>query len=77
MLQSVIGTYVFYGWGLNYLGEMRSSYAFLLSITVVAVQMIVSNQWLKRFKYGPLEWIWRVLTYRKRIGLVREPHSAD
>lgn len=77
VLQSVIGTYVFYGWGLNYLGEMRSSYAFLLSIAVVAVQMVLSNWWLREFKYGPLEWIWRVFTYRKRIGLVRESHSAD
>ena len=77
VFQSVIGTFIFYGWGLNYLGEMRSLTAFLLSIGVVAVQMAVSIWWLKKFKYGPLEWIWRVFTYRKVMEMKRESQSAD
>lgn len=61
--QSVIGTFVFYGWGLGLLGHMRNSYAFLLALLIICFQMLLSRWWLKRFRYGPLEWAWRSLTY--------------
>lgn len=61
--QSVIGTFVFYGWGLGLLGHMRNSYAFLLALVIICFQMLLSRWWLKRFRYGPLEWAWRSLTY--------------
>ena len=61
--QSVIGTFLFYGWGLGLLGEMRNSYAFLLALAIVYLQMRASRWWLQRFRYGPLEWAWRSLTH--------------
>ena len=71
-LQSVIGTFIFYGWGLSYLGELRNAYSFLLAILIIILQMIISKWWLSKFYYGPLEWIWRSITYFKVYPLKRK-----
>ena len=67
--QSVIGTFFFYGWGLGLLGEMRNSYALLLALVIICLQMRLSRWWLKRFRYGPLEWAWRSLTHFRRFPI--------
>lgn len=67
IIQSVIGTYIFYNWGLGYLGEVRNIYALLLGIVIIAGQIVMSNLWMKKFKYGPLEWLWRCGTYLKKM----------
>ena len=71
VLQSVVGTFFFYGWGLNYLGELRNSYVFLIAIGLIAIQMWLSRLWLKKFKYGPLEWLWRSATFFKWFPLLK------
>ena len=63
--QSLLGTFLFFGWGLGYLVEFRNSYTFLISILVIFVQMVLSKWWLTNFKYGPLEWLWRSITFFK------------
>ncbi|MGB5821385.1 MAG: DUF418 domain-containing protein [Saonia sp.] len=70
--QSIIGTFLFFGWGLGYLGELRNVYTFLIALVIIAVQMLISTWWLKRFHYGPLEWLWRSLTYFKWYPLKRK-----
>ena len=65
VLQSVIGTFIFFGWGLGYLGQIRYSYLFLMGLLIITIQSLLSKYWLKRFKYGPLEWLWRSATYMK------------
>lgn len=64
-MQTIIGTALLYGWGLSYLGELRSIYTFLIGIAIVILQMLFSKWWLSNYKYGPLEWLWRSLTYFK------------
>jgi len=66
-LQSVIGTFILYGWGLGYLGELRNIFTFLIGLGIIAIQIAFSNFWLKHFQYGPLEWLWRSLTYFKKV----------
>jgi len=63
--QSVIFTFVLFGWGLGLIGELRQLYTFLLAIICIALQVWLSKLWSKRFYYGPLEWLWRCLTYFK------------
>lgn len=70
--QSIIGTFILYGWGLGYLGEVRNIYTFLFAILLIAVQMLASRWWLKRFYYGPLEWLWRSLTHTRIYPLLRK-----
>lgn len=65
VLQSIIGTFLLYGWGLGFLGELRQLYTFIIALALIAVQVRLSKLWLKHFNYGPLEWLWRSLTFFK------------
>lgn len=71
VLQSLVGTFIFYGWGLGYLTEIRMIYTLLMALLLVALQMLWSQWWLKRYYYGPLEWLWRSLTFWRRFPLRR------
>lgn len=61
--QSVIGTLVFYGYGLGWWGEVSRAWQVLGVVAVFALQLLLSRWWLARFRYGPLEWLWRAFTY--------------
>ncbi len=65
VFQSVLGTFLLYGWGLGLIGELRNLYTFLIAIALIALQVWLSELWLRYFYYGPLEWIWRCLTFFK------------
>ena len=62
-MQSIVGTLIFFGWGLGYLGTIPNSYSFLLALLIITVQVVFSKWWLLYFSYGPLEWLWRSATY--------------
>lgn len=66
-LQTIIGTALLYGWGMGFLAELRNIYTFGIAILIIIAQMFFSKWWLNRFQYGPLEWLWRSLTYMKRF----------
>jgi uncharacterized protein len=72
IVQSLIGTFIFYGWGLGYLTELRNIYTFFLAILVLSVQILFSTWWMRRFYYGPFEWIWRCLTWWKWMPFLRK-----
>ncbi|PSA99514.1 DUF418 domain-containing protein [Bacillus halotolerans] len=77
LLHSIIGTVLFLRYGFGLAGHIQSAGTFMFSLAVYFVLMIFSTLWLKRFKYGPMELIWRKLTY----GKVNErskatPHAA-
>jgi len=71
VMQSIIGTFIFFNWGLGYVGELRSIYCFLIAIGVIIIQTLVSKIWLQKFRYGPLEWLWRSGTYVKWQQLLK------
>lgn len=73
VMQSVIGTFILFGWGLGYLGQIRSLYLFVMALIVIYLQTMFSKYWLKKFKYGPLEWLWRSGTYLKWQPLLKDP----
>ena len=60
--QSAIGTAIYYGFGLGLLGRIPLTFAFLLGCVIFAGQMAASALWLRYFRSGPLEWLWRSLT---------------
>lgn len=72
VLQSIIGTFIFYGWGLGMLAQVRNLYTFLFGFVIIAVQILISKWWMSKFYYGPFEWIWRCLTWWKWMPMVRE-----
>ncbi|MEM9017094.1 MAG: DUF418 domain-containing protein, partial [Verrucomicrobiota bacterium] len=70
--QSVILTLIYYGHGFGMRGHLKFHEAMLIAPAIWVLQMLVSSWWLKRFRFGPLEWLWRRLTYgrdgvRKRM----------
>jgi uncharacterized protein len=77
LMQSVICTLIFYGYGLGYFGKVER---FELTYVVVGVwifQIIFSAIWIRFFLFGPLEWCWRSLTYWKVQPLIRKDESAE
>ncbi len=75
LAQSVIGTLVFYGYGLGYWGLGRA-WQVLFAVVVFALQVVFSHWWLSKFRYGPLEWLWRAATYWQVPAMRREPPMA-
>ena len=65
ILQTLICTTIFYGQGLGLFGRIERLGQILIVMGVWAVQLLGSTLWLRRFRFGPLEWLWRSLTYGK------------
>jgi len=65
ILQSVIGLFIFSWLGLY--ETMAPTQTLALAVSVFALQVVFSRYWLTYYAYGPLEWLWRVLSYRKRF----------
>ncbi len=65
VLQSIIGGFLLFGWGLGLITELRAIYLFFLALVMIVLQTLFSKYWLENFKYGPLEWLWRCGTYLK------------
>lgn len=63
VVQTLIGTYLFFGFGLGLLGKTDMWQATLITIPIFVAQVLLSQVWLARFRFGPLEWLWRSLTY--------------
>lgn len=69
--QSLIGAFIFYGWGLGYFGQFSRAELVPIILGVWTFQLILSPLWLSRFRFGPMEWLWRSLTYWKLEPLRR------
>ena len=69
LLQTVICVLIFYGYGFGQFGRFGALAATLIALAIFLFQIFTSALWLKYFAYGPMEWIWRQLTYRQRINL--------
>ena len=63
VLQSVILGLIFFGYGLGQFGRMGAAAAFVLGVALYAAQLVFSKGWLRRYRFGPLEWLWRALMY--------------
>jgi uncharacterized protein len=61
--QSVLFGLLFYGYGAGLFGRLGPAAAAGLGLVVYAFQVILSRAWFRRFRFGPLEWLWRSLSY--------------
>lgn len=76
ILQSLICTFLFYSYGFGLYNQIGPALCFLISIGIFSLQVAGSNLWLKHFQFGPLEWIWRMLTYGKWQSIqIAEPNK--
>jgi uncharacterized protein len=69
--QTIVGTLVFFGFGLGLLGRIGNGVTIPMGLALFAIQAWACRAWLRRFRFGPLEWAWRSLTW-----LRREPFRA-
>jgi uncharacterized protein len=63
LAQSLIFSTLFYGYGFGLFGRLGASTALTLGVAVYGAQVIFSGCWLKRYNFGPIEWLWRTLMY--------------
>ncbi|HET9862847.1 MAG TPA: DUF418 domain-containing protein [Steroidobacteraceae bacterium] len=62
---------LFYGFGLGLLGKLGVATCVTLAMAFFIVQIAISSWWLRHFAMGPVEWLWRSLTYLKLQPLAR------
>lgn len=74
---SIICAFVFYGFGFGLFGQLARHELYFVVFAIWIFQLVVSPMWLARFRFGPLEWLWRSLTYAKRqpMRLGNEPEG--
>ena len=65
IVQTLICTTIFYGHGFGLFGQVERKVQILIVFAVWIFQLVASPLWLKRYRYGPMEWLWRSLAYRK------------
>ncbi len=65
LLQSIISVWLFYGFGLGLYGEIRPIQQIGLVVGIFCLQVAGSMIWLRYFRFGPVEWLWRSITYKK------------
>ncbi len=66
LMQSIICTFFFYGYGLGYYDKLRFHQLYYVVGAIWIFQLIFSTIWLHYFRFGPFEWVWRSLTYWKK-----------
>ncbi len=77
VFQSVLYTTLYYGYGLGMYGKLGGAHILLLAVVVFPIEVLLCSLWLKHFRFGPLEWLWRSLTYWKRQPMRREQSPPD
>ena len=73
---SLVATPIFYGWGLGLYGQLSRAEAWLLAPFIWLLMLAWSKPWLERYRYGPLEWLWRSLA-RGRLQPMRKASGSD
>jgi uncharacterized protein len=71
LTQSVFGLLLFYGFGLGLLGKLGVAACVMLAMAFYIVQIMFASWWLRHFSMGPVEWLWRSLTYFRLQPLAR------
>ena len=71
LMETLLYVLVFYNIGLGLLGAFSFGMIWLVSLVFYFLQGLFSKWWLAKFYYGPVEWVWRQLTYRKRFPIAK------
>lgn len=69
IMQTVIMMVIFYGF--NLFNRVDAVWFLPIVLAVFTIQVIYSHLWMKVFRFGPLEWLWRTVTYLKVIPIKR------
>jgi len=75
MVQNILAAFIFSGIGLNISNSMPYWFYLVLAVSVFVIQLFISKWWLSKFNYGPVEWLWRVMSYRKLFPFKKVENS--
>jgi len=70
LMQSVIASTLFYGYGFGLYYRISIAGGLLIAFAIYAVQVAYSAWWMAQFRFGPMEWLWRTLTYGKAPAML-------
>jgi uncharacterized protein len=77
LTQTIICTTIFYGHGFGLFGYVDRTGQFFIVLAIWVLQLLWSPLWLRYFRFGPFEWIWRSLTYfRPQPVLAKRPRPS-
>ena len=76
LMQSIICTLFFYGYGLGNYNKLKVHELYYVVGAVWVFQLIASSIWLRYFRFGPFEWLWRSLTYWEKQPMRKKETSA-
>ena len=69
LTQSLVLTSLSYGWGLGLALKLNGFEVLGITVGLFALQVAISDLWLRKFRFGPLEWAWRCITYWKVLPM--------
>jgi uncharacterized protein len=75
LTQSVVLSVIFYGYGFGLFGRIGSALAALIGVALYVGQLFLSRFWLRHYRFGPVEWVWRSLTYGRWEPMAVRPPS--
>ncbi len=77
LLQSVVVSLIFYGYGFGLSGEIGPTVGLILTVLVFLGNIRFSAWWMERYRFGPMEWLWRTLTYGRRQQIRKGKSNED
>ena len=78
MTQNLLAIFLFSGFGFGFAEhKIHLGYYLLFGLVIYIIQIYFSKWWLSKYKYGPIEWVWRQLSYAKRLPIKREKNDLD
>jgi uncharacterized protein len=77
LMHSMISILVFYGVGFGFGGQLGPTAWTIFALGVFCFQVFFSYAWLKVFNFGPIEWVWRSLTYRQWQPMRKQSVSQE
>ncbi|WP_339862137.1 DUF418 domain-containing protein [Paremcibacter congregatus] len=77
LMQTLICIFLFYGFGFGLFNSLGRADLFGVIVAIWAAQLVMSSLWLQYHQYGPMEWLWRCLTFREIKPLKKSPSPAD
>jgi len=76
LFDSILCTTLFYGYGFNLFGQINRTGLAAIVLTIWTFQLLISPIWLKYFRFGPAEWLWRSLTYWRLQPMRHRPEGS-
>lgn len=77
LMHSLVCALIFTGLGLGLVGSFERAQLYGIVLGIWLFQLWLSPLWLRHYKFGPVEWLWRMLTYGEKSAFLREPKRAQ